>query len=310
MKLHPNAITTPKSRALMIARVENLGWTVSRAAEAGGVSTRTAYKWLRRWRELGLEGLEDGSSRPARSPGKTRRSLERRICRIRKKKRLSAIQLAHRLQVARSTVGAILPRNDLARLAPATPPEPVMRYERKHAGELVHVDIKSFGRIEREGHRIHGDRSKSVDGAGWEHAHVCIDDASRVAYVEMLPTLRTPDACGFLERALAWFERQGVKVQRVMTDNGSAYTSKAFAALCRGLGVRHIRTRPYRPRTNGKAERFIQTMMREWAYARSFKHSRWRRRSLGPWLEHYNRSRPHTSLGYKAPMNRLQEVLP
>lgn len=309
MKLHPNAKTTPKSRALIVQRVEKDGWSVEETAEAFGVSERTVHKWRHRWREGGVEGLEDRPSRPHESPKKTPLGREARIGRLRRK-RLSAIEIARKMKMARSTVGAVLRRQGLARLDPVTPPEPVVRYERKQAGELVHVDIKSFGRIEREGHRIHGDRTTRVRGAGYEHAHVCVDDASRVAYVELLPTLRTADACGFLERASAWFARHGVKVQRVMTDNGSAYNSRDFAALCQRLGARHVRTRPYRPRTNGKAERFIQTLMREWAYGRSFKHSRWRQRSLGPWVDRYNRSRPHTSLGYKTPMNRLQEVLP
>ncbi len=309
MNVHSNAKTTPKSRAVMVQRVEWEGWTVAETAEAFGVSERTVHKWRRRWREGGLKDLGDRATRPSRSPQKTSAAKEARISRLRRK-RLSAIGIARKMKMARSTVGAVLRRQGLARLEPETPREPVVRYERKHAGELVHIDIKSFGRIEREGHRIHGDRTRTARGAGYEHAHVCVDDASRVAYVELLPTLQAVDACGFLKRALAWFGRHGVKVQRVMTDNGSAYRSKAFAALCRSLGARQIFTRPYRPCTNGKAERFIQTLIREWAYSRSFKHSRWRRRSLGPWLERYNYSRPHTSLGYKTPMNRLQEVLP
>lgn len=309
MRVHPNAKTTPKSRALIVQRVEKEGWTVAETAEAFGVSERTVHKWRRRWHEGGAPELEDRTPRPQRSPGKTSLAKENRIGRLRRK-RLSAIEIARRMKMARSTVGAVLRRQGLARLEPETPREPVVRYERKKAGELLHVDIKSLGRIERVGHRIHGDRRATVDGAGWEHVHVCVDDASRVAYVEVLPTLRADDATAFLERAVGWFGRQGVKVERVMTDNGSAYVSKSFGALCDRIGVRHIRTRPYRPRTNGKAERFIQTLMREWAYKRAYKHSRWRRRSLPGWVRRYNDSRPHTSLGYKTPMNRLQEVLP
>lgn len=307
MKLHPNSKTTPRSRAVIVQRVEEEGWTVAETAEAFGVSERTVHKWRHRWRAGGWAGLEDRPPRPHRSPTKTAAATEGRIGRLRHK-RLSAIAIARKLQMARSTVGAVLRRHGWARLAPERPREPVVRYERPHAGELLHVDIKSLGRIERPGHRIHGDRTTRARGAGYEHVHVCIDDASRVAYVELLPTLRAADACGFVARAVAWFGRHGVQVQRVMTDNGSAYLSKDFAVLCQRLGARHIRTRPYRPRTNGKAERFIQTLMREWAYRRAFQHSRWRHRSLKPWLVRYNHSRPHTSLGYKTPMNRLQEV--
>jgi transposase InsO family protein len=310
MKLHPNAKTTPKSRALIVQRVEQEGWTVEKTAEAFGVSPRTVYKWRRRWQAAGLPGLADRSTRPQCSPGRTSRPQEERICRLRRDQRLPAIQIARKLRIARSTVGAVLRRAGLAQLEPAAPRAPVVRYERQRPGELVHVDIKSLGRIEGVGHRIHGDRRHRVKGIGWEHAHVCVDDASRVAYVELLPTLRAPDACGFVRRALQWFARHGVTVERVMTDNGSAYVSQPFRALCQELGVRHIRTRPYRPRTNGKAERFIQTLLREWAYGRPYTHSRWRARSLTPWVERYNSERPHTSLGYKTPMTRLQEVRP
>lgn len=308
MKLHPNARTTPKSRAVMIQRLEEDGWTVLEAAEAFGVSEPTVRKWHRRWRDGGWKALEDRPARPHRSPRKTSESREQRIERLRKK-RLPAIEIARKLKMPRSTVGAVIRRLGLSRLAPETPPAPIVRYERKGAGELLHVDIKSLGRIERTGHRIHGNRRTRVRGAGWEHVHVCVDDATRVAYVEMLPSLRAVDACGFMERAAKWFERQGVTVQRVMTDNGSAYVSKPFRELCERLGLKHLRTRPYRPRTNGKAERFIQTLLREWAYKKAYKHSRWRRRTLPTWVRRYNDSRPHTALGYKTPMNRLQEVL-
>jgi transposase InsO family protein len=222
--------------------------------------------------------------------------------------RLAGATIAQRLGLPRATVGAVLRRCGLGHLPPLTPPPPVRRYERASPGELVHVDIKSLARIERVGHRIHGDRRTRVSGAGWEHVHVCIDDASRVAYVEVRRTLHHPDAVSFLERALAWFAAHGVRVQRVMTDNGSAYISRAFAELCARQGLRHLRTRPYTPRTNGKAERFIQTLLREWAYHRAYPTSRRRTRALPPWLRYYNERRPHTSLNYRAPITRLQQA--
>ena len=196
--------------------------------------------------------------------------------------------IAHRLGLPRATVGAVLRRCGLGRLPPLEEPPPVRRYERARPGELVHVDIKRLGRIQAVGHRIHGDRQRTVRGVGWEHVHVCVDDASRVAYVEVLPTLHHQDAVGFLERAIAWFAGHGVRAERVMTDNGSAYISRAFTAVCARLDLRHVRTRPYTPRTNGKAERFIQTLLREWAYRRPYATSRRRRRALAPWLRYYN----------------------
>ena len=210
--------------------------------------------------------------------------------------------------VPRATVGAVLRRQGLGRLPALTPPEPVRRYERERPGELLHVDIKSLGRIGQVGHRIHGDRRTRVRGIGWEHVHVCVDDRSRVAYVELLPTLGYVDAVGFLERAVAWFAARGVRAERVLTDNGSAYLSRAWRAACARLGLAHKRTRPYRPRTNGKAERFIQTLLREWAYRRAYATSGRRRRALAPWLRYYNRKRPHTALNYRAPITRLEEV--
>jgi transposase InsO family protein len=189
-------------------------------------------------------------------------------------------------------------------------PKPaVRRYERAHPGELVHVDTKALGRIAGVGHRIHGDRTTRVRGIGWEHVHVCIDDASRLAYSEVLTTNQQHDAVGFLERAVAWFAARGVRIARVMTDNGSAYLARRWAAACTRLGLRHLRTRPYTPRTNGKAERFIQTLLREWAYARAYVTSTRRRRALRPWLRYYNTRRPHTALQNRAPMSRLQGAL-
>jgi transposase InsO family protein len=307
MKLHRNARTTPKARAVLVQRVNAEGWSVAETAEAFGVSARTVYKWRARYQREGLRGLDDRSSAPARIPHRTSAARVARIVALRGQ-RLAGWQIARRLRLPRATVGAVLRRHGLGRLPAVTAPEPIRRYERERPGELLHLDIKTLGRIGQIGHRIHGQRRQCSRGIGWEHVHVCVDDASRVAYVETLPTLTHPDAVGFLERAVAWFARHGVVAERVLTDNGSAYRSQAFAAACTRLGVRHKYTQPYRPRTNGKAERFIQTLLREWAYRRAYATSARRRRALAPWVRYYNRRRPHTALNYHAPITRLEEV--
>jgi transposase InsO family protein len=308
MQVHRNAKTTPKGRALIVQRVDAEGWGVARTAAAFGVSARTVHTWRRRYRERGVAGLLDASSVPRHSPRVTPAAQVAAVVAWRTQ-RLTGAAIAQRMQLPRSTVGAVLRRCGLGRLGPLIPPPPVRRYERARAGELFHLDIKTLGRIGRIGHRIHGDRRQGVPGIGWEHVHVCVDDASRVAYVEVLPTLQHPDAIGFLERAVAWFAAHGVRGERVMTDNGSAYVARAFAAACQRLGLRHLRTRPYTPRTNGKAERFIQTLLREWAYHRPYPTSGRRRRALAPWLRYYNARRPHTSLNYRPPLTRLQETV-
>jgi transposase InsO family protein len=308
MRVHCNAKTTPKGRALIVQRVEVDGWSVRQTAAAFGVSARTVSKWRARYRGAGVTGLADRPSCPHRIRHRTSRRQEAAIVLLRQQ-RLVGAAIGRRLGVPRSTVGAVLRRAGLGRLPALTPPVPIRRYERAQPGELVHVDIKPLVRIERVGHRIHGDRTTRVTGAGWEYVHVCIDDASRVAYVEMLTTLDQDDASGFLERAVGWFVQHGVRVQRVMTDNGSAYRARRFAGLCERLGLRHLRTRPYTPRTNGKAERFIQTLLREWAYCRPYPTSNRRERALAPWLRYYNHRRPHTSLNYRAPITRLQQAV-
>ena len=307
MKVHRNARTTPKARALIVQRVDAEGWSVLETAEAFGVSVRTVHKWRARFRGAGAAGLEDGSSAPRRIPHRTDAQREQRIVALRAE-RQTGYAIACRVRMPRATVGAVLRRHGLGRLPAQTPPEPVRRYEREHPGELLHLDIKSLARIVRVGHRIHGDRASRIKGVGWEHVHVCVDDASRVAYVEVLPTLSQTDAAGFLERAVAWFAARGVVAQRVLTDNGGCYRARAFAATCTRLRIRHTRTRPYRPCTNGKAERFIQTLLREWAYQRAYATSARRRCALAPWVRYYNRKRPHTSLNYRAPITRLQGV--
>ena len=283
MRLHPNAKTTPKGRALLVARVTELGWPMPRAAAASGVSLRTGYKWLARFRADAHAGLDDRSSAPHQCPHRTRPRRERWIVTLRAQ-RLSGPAIAARTGIPRATIGRVLRRQGLGRLPPATPPPPIRRYEREHPGELLHLDTKALGRIAGVGHRIHGDRTTRVRGIGWDHVHVSIDDASRVAYVEVLATAQQADSVAMLERAVAWYAARHVVIQRVMTDNGSAYRSKAFAAACQRLGLRHLRTRPYTPRTNGKAERFIQTLLREWAYVTAYRSSARRRGALTHYL--------------------------
>ena len=307
MRLHRNAKTSPKGRALLVTRVTESGWSMAQAAEGCGISVRTAYKWLARYRAEGAGGLDDRRSTPHRRPHRTGRRLEQWIVGLRAR-RLRGPAIAHRTGRARATVGSVLRRHGLGRLAPLQPKPPVRRYERARPGELVHIDTKALGRIARIGHRITGVRQHTTRGVGWEHVHVCIDDATRLAYVEVLPTPQQHDALAFLERAVAWFATRGVRIEQVMSDNGSAYRSRAFAAWCTTAGLRHLRTRPYTPRTNGKAERFIQTLLREWAYRAAYVTSARRRRALTPWLRYYNQRRPHTALGYRAPITRLQEI--
>jgi transposase InsO family protein len=302
MQLHANAKTTPKARALLVQRVMSHAWTYREAATAAGVSVRTVAKWVARFRGQGVSGLGDGSSRPRRQPGATPPRTIRAIVRLRQLG-LPAWQIARRVGRPRSTVSVILRRVGLGRLTmPAPPPQ---RYEWPNAGDLLHLDIKPLGRFYRRGHRMHGDRRTRSRGAGWEYVHVAIDDATRVAFVEVLPRQCGDTTADFLARAMAWFARQGIRIRRVLSDNGSGYLSRAFRRACQLLAVRHLRTRPYTPRTNGKAERFIQTLLREWAYARAYRTSQRRTAALAGWLTYYNRQRPHASLDYRAPWSRL-----
>jgi transposase InsO family protein len=238
-------------------------------------------------------------------PRRTGSPRERRIQTLRRK-RLTALAIAHRLAMPRSTVAAVLKRLGLGRLTNLDPKPPVRRYEREHPGELLHLDIKKLGRFRKVGHRVTGWGPPRIRGVGWEFVHVCVDDRSRAAYVEILPDETGSSVESFTRRAVRWFEKQGVRVQRILTDNGSGYLSHRLRDLCAEKDIRHLRTQPYRPRTNGKAERFIQTLLREWAYARPYRTSNQRARRLPAWLDHYNRRRPHTALGYRAPMSRLR----
>jgi transposase InsO family protein len=308
MNLHKNARLTPQGRALLVHRVRGEGWRVAQAAEAAGVSQRTAYRWLAR-KQVG-EGFCDRSSAPRRSPHRLSEDRVAAIERLRRE-RMTGPKIAHALGLALSTVGAILRRLGLGKLAALEPKPPVLRYERANPGELIHLDIKTLGRIDGVGHRITGlyERHHRARRVGHEHLHVAIDDASRLAYTEILPSLGQLDATAFLKRALHWFAKLGVAVERVMTDNGSCYRSKLFAKALSDAGARHVRTRPYTPRTNGKAERFIQTSLREWAYIRAYVSSAERTAAIGPWTDSYNLNRPHSALGHKPPISRLNNVI-
>src|SRR5262245_14423317 len=303
MRLHGNARLAPFQRALLCERVRVEGWTVSDAAEAAGCSDRTAYRWLARY-DAG-ESMLDRSSAPLRRPRRTPPSVEAEIERLRRL-RFTSTKIAATLELPTSTVCAVLCRLGLNRIWKLGPPEPPNRYCRRHAGELVHVDVKKLGRFDRPGHRVTGDREVRNRGAGWEFVHVAVDDCTRLAFVEVLADERGPTTVGFYQRAVAWFAQHGVNVERIMSDNGPNYRSKIVAAFCAQHEIRQVFTRPYRPRTNGKAERFIQTMLREWAYTAAYTSSTQRRSALPGWLDYYNHQRPHGALGHKTPASRLQ----
>ena len=316
MKLHANHRTCPSSRRLICLRVLEEGWTLSQAAAAAGCSERTASKWLRRYRE-GDSELLDRSSRPRRSPNRLSSQRVRAIEALRRL-RMTAAEIAEILQLPLSTVSLWLKRIGLGKRSRLEPPEPPNRYERRHPGELVHVDIKKLGRIRGAGHRVTGSRASQrrtrregrLRGvAGWEYVHVIVDDHSRLAYAEVLDDLTAGCAVAFLRRAVAWFAERGVRVEAVMSDNGSCYIAHAYADALNELGLRHLRIKPGRPRTNGKAERFIQTLLNEWAYGRIYGSSEERIRALPLFLERYNFTRPHGSLGKQAPASRLNNLV-
>jgi len=302
--LHSRARTTPAGRALLVKRVREENWSVQEAAEAAGVSRQTCYKWLRReWKE-GPGGLRDRSSRPRWIPRRVDDSWRHTVIELRRC-RMSSVQIAKKLEMPRSTVSRIVKQAGLSRVKSLELPVPVQRYEWKRPGDLLHLDVKKLARFHRPGHRIHGDRSLQSRGQGWEFVHVAIDDRSRVAYVEILGNERGQTTVAFLRRAIAWFKKLGIRIRRILSDNGPNYKSHVFASCCRWHKIRHRRTRFYRPCTNGKAERFIQTLIREWAYAVPYRSSTARRKALPQWLYHYNRERPHGSLDGLPPISRL-----
>jgi transposase InsO family protein len=305
MDIHDNARTTARGRLLMVERLRQ-GWRIAEVAAAAGVCPATVRKWRDRFAAEGAEGLRDRTSRPLHCPNRLASETTAAIEALRRQ-RLSGPAIARQLGLAVSTVGLELRRLGLGRLRALDPRPPIIRYEREHPGELLHLDIKKLGRIDGIGHRITGDRTgqSSKRGTGWEYLHVAIDDASRLAFTALLPDERKESATRFLEGALAWFRAHGVQVQRVMTDNGSAYKSRLFAQALAAHGISHKRTRPYTPKTNGKAERFIQTSIREWAYATPFASSADRSRAMHPWLSAYNTTRPHSALKGKPPISRI-----
>jgi transposase InsO family protein len=303
MNIHKNARLTQLGRE-RIVRMAAAGTASRVIARAAGVSLKTVHKWIARFAAEGMAGLADRSSRPRRLHRPTPAGQVEQIIALRRQ-RLSGKAIAKQAQVSPATVSRILRRARLSRMRDLDPAEPARRYERARPGELIHLDIKKLNRFREPGHRVTGDRSagRSV-GAGWEFAHVCIDDASRLAFVEIKPDETALSAVAFLRAAVAYYKGLGVSVARVMTDNGPCYKAHAFRHACRDLGLRQIRTRPYTPRTNGKAERFIQTALREWAYARPYPHSERRAEELPRWLHHYNWHRPHGGIQAKTPISR------
>lgn len=310
MDIHSGARTCPASRALMVSRVREYGWPVTRAAAAAGVSRTTVYKWLRRFEQEGRSGLRDRSSRPHRSPRRTTEARRELVLRLRRS-RLAGRTIADQLKMPTSTVSRILRAASLSRARDLEPVEPVVRYERSRPGELIHLDIKKLGRFSGPGHRVTGSREgqSQTGGLGWEYAHVVVDDATRLAYAEVFEDEKGATCAEFMRRAAVFFADHDICIERVMTDNGPGYRSHAFKAEVRKLGARHIFTRPYRPQTNGKAERFIQTMLREWAYVRPYASSALRRRALKPWLRRYNERRRHGSLRGQPPLKRVNDLL-
>ena len=305
MNIHKNARLTPLGRERLVRLVAG-GSSFSDAARVCGCSPKTAAKWWHRFRIEGSAGLTDRSSRPTRLHRPTSNETCEHIIALRRQ-RLTGAHIAARTGVSPATVSRVLRRAGLSRLRDLQPAEPVRRYERDDPGDLIHLDIKRLGRFERTGHRITGHRTgqSSSRGIGWEYVHVCVDDASRLSFTQIHPDEKAVSAIAHLRAAVAWYASMGVKVARVMTDNGSCYKSHAFKATCAKLGLRHIRTKPYTPKTNGKAERFIQTALREWAYARAYQTSDQRAADLPVWTHLYNWHRPHAALKSKPPISRL-----
>ena len=313
MNVHKNARLTPIGRERLVRRVMS-GQTPESAARLAGVCPRTARKWLARFKAEGPAGLLDRSSRPRRLRKPTPDDVSARIIALRRERRTGK-HVARDVGVSPSTVSRVLKRAGLSRLRDLEPAEPARRYERKAPGELIHLDIKKLGRFHEPGHRITGDRRKQSSrrgekdgrkwGAGWEFVHVGIDDNSRLSFTQIHPDEKARSAVAQLKAAVVWYKSLGVTVARVMTDNGPCYTSRAFAKACRRLKIKHIRTKPYTPKTNGKAERFIQTALREWAYARAYRTSDQRADDLPLWTHMYNWHRPHGGIKDQTPISRL-----
>jgi len=304
MKLHQHARLTPHGRERIVEAVLQHRLTAKMAAQQSGLSERTVRKWMARSRREGVAGLRDRSSRPQRSPRQTPPAQVAVVLALRRL-RLPGFQIARQTGLSKATVSRLLRRHRLHRLTLLEPPPPVCRYERQHPGELIHLDIKKLARIERPSHRVTGDRRDLVRGAGWEYVHVAIDDASRIAFARLMPDEGQQSAIDFLHAALAYFRSLGIEAKAIMSDNGSCYISKLFAQGRQALGLRHLFTRPYTPQTNGKAERFIQTSLREWAYARTYQHSTVRAAYLPTFLHHYNWHRPHSALQHHPPISKL-----
>lgn len=302
MNSHKNARTTYEGRKLLIERIAVMG--LMPAALAAGISVRTPGKWQRRYMANGLEGLFDRSSRPHRTRTTIDNALLGRIERLRRDRRPMRV-IARVVGRSVATISRVLKGLDLSSLKALDPRPASVRYERAGVGELLHIDTKKLGRIVRPSHRVTGERRDSVAGAGWEFAHVAIDDHSRAGFVQIHVDEKKSSAVQFLQNAVAHYAALGVRIERVLTDNGSAYRSRLFAKVCQTLGIKHNFTRPYRPQTNGKAERFIQTCLREWAYARTYTNSVERTALLPVFLNFYNARRPHSALGFKPPASRL-----
>lgn len=303
MNTHKNARLTFARRIEMVQDITKRGLTVSEAAAVHGVTAPTARKWLGRFLAEGVDGLKDKSSRPQRSPGSIELPTALAIVELRRRRLLQA-RIAASLGVSVSTVSRVLARAGLSKLSDLDPKESVQRYEHAAPGDMLHIDIKKLGRIEQPGHRVTGDRTSRSD-AGWEFLFVAVDDHARVAYTGIHPDERAPSAVAFLHDAVAYYASLGVTIRRLLTDNGAVFRSKAFVAACRELGISRRFTRPYRPQTNGKAERFIQSALREWAYAYTYQHSTERAQALASWNHHYNWHRPHHGIGRVAPISRL-----
>ena len=310
MNIHKNARLTPLGRERMV-RMMLSGQTPEAAARVAGVCSATARKWLGRYRAEGVAGLQDRSSRPARLRNPTPDETAAQIIALRRR-RWTGKHIAQEAGVSPATVSRVLNRAGLSRLKDLEPAEPVRRYERENPGDMIHLDIKKLGRFERVGHRITGDRrgqsnprGRKTGGYGWEYVHVCIDDHSRLSFSQIYADEKAVSAVAHLKAAYRWYKKLGVTVTRVMTDNGSCYKSGAFAKACKDLKLKHIRTKPYTPKTNGKAERFIQTALREWAYARAYQTSAERARNLPIWTHMYNWHRPHGGIKDQTPISRL-----